>query len=121
MCRWGQYAKVNSKYTKDWQVVADHWAFYNRADLWGMDVNTNNHLERWIGIFKYMFLHGKKLAQLAQLINLLLTDVFPHYEKDRLKKIIGVEQSSKWLLGLSVEAGVQHQFISVRSTAQVAT
>ncbi|KAG5192061.1 hypothetical protein JKP88DRAFT_266351 [Tribonema minus] len=59
-----------------------------------MDVNTNNHLERWTGTLKYVFLMRKKARQLAQLLSLLVTKVMPHYMHDREKKLAGLESAA---------------------------
>jgi hypothetical protein len=60
-----------------------------------MDVNTNNHLERWNGTLKYVFLLRKKARQLAQLLGLLVSEVMPHYINDRLKKLSGLKSSGE--------------------------
>jgi hypothetical protein len=58
-----------------------------------MDVNTNNHLERWNGILKYVFLNRKKATQLAGLLTLLVSEVMVHFINDRQKKLAGLETS----------------------------
>jgi hypothetical protein len=60
-----------------------------------MKVNTNNHLERFNGIFKYVFLQRKKSRSLQQLLKMIVGEVMPHYLTDRLKKLAGLQRSGK--------------------------
>jgi hypothetical protein len=62
-----------------------------------MGVNTNNHLERFNGTLKYTFMMRRKARQLAQLAELLMTDVMTHYAQDRQKKLVGLESSGRCL------------------------
>eukprot|EP00611_Tribonema_gayanum_P026463 TRINITY_DN630_c0_g1_i7.p1 TRINITY_DN630_c0_g1~~TRINITY_DN630_c0_g1_i7.p1 ORF type:complete len:600 (-),score=121.78 TRINITY_DN630_c0_g1_i7:81-1880(-) len=92
--RWAHHAAVVQYYNDNWACCAEHWAFYGRTAVSAMDVNTNNHLERWNGTLKYVFLMRKKARQLAQLLSLLVTEVMPHYIHDRQKKLAGLESSA---------------------------
>jgi hypothetical protein len=58
-----------------------------------LDVNTNNHLERFNGLLKYVFMNRKKARQIAELLLKLVTDVMVHYMQDRQKKLSGLESS----------------------------
>jgi hypothetical protein len=84
---------VLANYVKNWEADARHWALFGRPGLWEMDVNTNNHLERFFGLLKYNFLQKRKMPQLAQLVCVLLTDVMPYYIRGRLKKLSGLQSS----------------------------
>ena len=92
-CRWAGFPDVIANYTKNWQPCAERWAFWGRAEVADQSVNTNNHLERWFGMFKYIFLGGKKMTQLTQLVALLVEQVMPFYVKERVKKLAGLSSS----------------------------
>jgi hypothetical protein len=86
---------VLANYVKNWQPCAEHWAFWGRREVAGQSINTNNHLERWFGVFKHIFLGGRKATQLTELVALLVEQVMPHYIKDRIKKTSGLNQTSR--------------------------
>lgn len=67
-----------------------------------MEVNTNNHLERWNGTLKYVFMLKKKARTLATLLTVLVAEVMPHYIHDRQKKLAGLESSGTLLITLTV-------------------
>ncbi|KAG5182502.1 hypothetical protein JKP88DRAFT_255926 [Tribonema minus] len=92
--KWAQAHKaVVDYYCEHWADCADWWSFYGRTAVAAMDVNTNNHLERWNGTLKYVFLLKKKMRQLALLLSTLIKSVMPHCIYDRQKKLAGLESS----------------------------
>ena len=93
LSRYAAYPAVITYHEDNWSECAPHWAFFGRKDASAMDVNTNNHLERWNGTLKYVFLLRKKVRMLSKLLSELVTEVMPHYIYDRLKKLAGLESS----------------------------
>jgi hypothetical protein len=91
--RWANFPAIVKNYNDNWGPCAGHWAFYGRRALAALDVNTNNHLERFNGLLKYVFMNRKKARQIAELLLKLVTVVMPHYMQDRQKKLAGLESS----------------------------
>lgn len=82
---------VKANYRSNWQDDASHWARYGRADLKDLNIDTNNHLERFMGVLKTSFMDGRKACTVADLIHLLVTKVMPYYARERQFKISGLE------------------------------
>ncbi len=82
--------RVVHHYSKNWEPVAEHWAQYGREDIWQMQCNTNNFLERFFGLFKHSFCDGQRSAWLTQLMQIIVCKVIPHYIRDRMKKEAGL-------------------------------
>jgi hypothetical protein len=86
-------------YDANWSSASstppEHWAVFGRQAVAGMKVNTNNHLERFNGIFKYVFLQRKKSRSLQLLLKTIVGEVMTHYLTDRLKKLAGLQRSGK--------------------------
>lgn len=88
-----EHPQVVSHYCRNWEPVAQHWAQFGRADRWDLQCNTNNFLERFMGLFKHTFCERKRSARLAQLIQTITSKVIPHYIRDRMKKEAGLINS----------------------------
>ena len=89
---------MRQHFEKNWEKDAEHWAFFGRKHLLLLNLNTNNHLERWFGMFKLLFMHGKKFTCLHELVLLLVEEVMPFYLQDRMKKLAALKRSGEQLL-----------------------
>lgn len=87
------YKAVWQHYTANWQGCAKSWAAHGRQAVWALDINTNNHLERWFGLFKNTILQRKRLPRLVLLIGVLLEHVMVPAINDRLMKLSQLERS----------------------------
>lgn len=101
------YTEVLEHFEKNWEKDIQEWAFFGRKHLLALGINTNNHLERWFGIFKLIFMHGRKFTCLHELVLLLVEQVMPFYLQDRLKKLACLKQSGGRLeCGLGMNQGI---------------
>jgi hypothetical protein len=87
------YQAVWQHYTANWQGCARAWAVHGRQALWALGINTNNHLERWFGLFKNTILQRKRLPRLVLLMGVLLQEVMVPAINDRLMKLSQLERS----------------------------
>ncbi|KAL4421311.1 hypothetical protein ABPG75_010602 [Micractinium tetrahymenae] len=77
-----------------WAPCARHWAWWGRLDVLDLCANTNNLLERFFGLLKYIHLERSTQHSLQRLINLLLERVVPASILRRRQALAGRGTSS---------------------------
>lgn len=88
------YPKVVVKMMDHWANCARSWAWWGRLDVLDLCANTNNLLERFFGLLKYIHLERSTQHSLQRLINLLLERVVPASILRRRQALAGRGSSS---------------------------
>jgi hypothetical protein len=78
LSKWQAYKEVCDNFKANWESCGKHWAHFGRQEVLHLQRHTNNHLERFQGIFKYDFLARKTNTNIPALINILVTKVCIH-------------------------------------------
>ena len=76
-CNHVPYPAVVRKMLDHWQGCAEHWAWWGRLDVLDLGANTNNLVERFFGLLKYVHLERSTQHTLQRLVNVLLERVVP--------------------------------------------
>ncbi|XP_030852376.1 uncharacterized protein LOC105440124 [Strongylocentrotus purpuratus] len=74
---WQENPKLQKWFTKQWIPHSKRWVWGNRCNK-GVQVNTNNGLERQNGIFKYSFLEKKNYTSISGMISILILEYLPN-------------------------------------------
>lgn len=88
------YPAVVGKMAEHWAPCARHWAWWGRLDVLDLCANTNNLLERFFGLLKYIHLERNTQHSLQRLVNLLLEKVVPACMLRRRQALAGRGTSS---------------------------
>ena len=83
------YPAVVRKMLDHWQGCAEHWAWWGRLDVLGLGANTNNLVERFFGLLKYVHLERSTQHTLQRLVNVLLERVVPAAMQRRRQALAG--------------------------------
>ena len=68
---------------KNWAVLAGHWAWFGRVSILDLEANTNNLVERFFGLLKYVFLVRNTQCTAQELVDVLLCKVVPSFMQMR--------------------------------------
>ena len=78
-----QYPKVVAHMRKNWAALAGHWAWFGRVSILDLEANTNNLVERFFGLLKYVFLVRNTQCTAQELVDVLLCKVVPSFMQMR--------------------------------------
>ena len=96
-----QYPKVVAHMRKNWAALAGHWAWFGRVSILDLEANTNNLVERFFGLLKYVFLVRNTQCTAQELVDVLLCKVVPSFMQMRSQHQAGRVTSSSRCNGCS--------------------
>nr|XP_054765901.1 uncharacterized protein LOC129272829 [Lytechinus pictus] len=73
---WQMNTKLQNWFTKQWLRHSKRWVWAFRADT-GLQVNTNNGLERQNKLFKYKYLEKKNDHSISGMVTVLVNEYLP--------------------------------------------